>query len=461
MLELFRSPRRTVVWAVEASLLALLVFASAVVSLGWESAFAFERVLLLGGAIAVTQLSLYYHGLYGPTPTTPRWRATLTLLRALLIAGAVLWLGHLLVPGGDEGQRVLVAAFAAAALVLPLWRTAFQTLARAETFRRRALVLGSGDLARSCVELIMADEEGLGIDFVGSLVQGGGDDAPVTWRGVPRKVIGTYPDLKRIVAERNVEKIIVAFSDRRGTFPAQELLDLKFSGVEIEEGIDFHERVTGKIYVREIRPSQLIFASGFQIRKASLLLKRAFDVAVAGAMLVLTAPVMLLAAIAIKLDSRGPVLYSQVRAGQFGKPFSIHKFRSMRIDAEAGGAKWAEENDPRVTRVGRFIRKTRIDELPQLWNVLVGEMSMVGPRPERPVFIEKLNQEIPFFRQRLYVKPGITGHAQVRCRYGASMEDALEKLQYDLFYIKRFSIWFDLSVLFDTVKVVLLRIGAR
>jgi lipopolysaccharide/colanic/teichoic acid biosynthesis glycosyltransferase len=177
--------------------------------------------------------------------------------------------------------------------------------------------------------------------------------------------------------------------------------------------------------------------------------------------LVLALPILAVAAIAVTLDSPGPVLYSQLRTGVFGRPFRIHKLRSMRADAEARGAAWAAENDPRVTRVGRWLRTTRIDEIPQLWNVLVGEMSLVGPRPERPMFIERLEREIPFFRQRLCVKPGLTGHAQVRCRYGASTEDALEKLEYDLYYIKSFSIWFDLSILIDTVKVVLLRIGAR
>ncbi|MFT3773046.1 MAG: sugar transferase [Minicystis sp.] len=168
-----------------------------------------------------------------------------------------------------------------------------------------------------------------------------------------------------------------------------------------------------------------------------------------------------MAAVAIKLDSPGPVLYSQIRAGERGRTFRMHKLRSMRTDAEARGAAWAAEDDPRVTRVGRFLRRTRIDENPQLWNVLVGDMSLVGPRPERPVFVEQLEQQIPFFRQRLGVKPGVTGHAQVRCRYGASIEDAREKLAYDLFYIKSLSLWFDLSILIDTVKVVLLRIGSR
>jgi exopolysaccharide biosynthesis polyprenyl glycosylphosphotransferase len=213
--------------------------------------------------------------------------------------------------------------------------------------------------------------------------------------------------------------------------------------------------------VRELKPSQLIFADGFTVRPRTRRLKRLLDLVIAAFGLVLAAPIMLLTAVAIALDSPGPILFRQVRAGELGRPFTLYKFRSMRIDAEQLGAQFAQENDPRVTRVGRFIRKTRLDELPQLWNVLKGEMSMVGPRPERPVFIEQLEQQVPYFKQRLYVKPGVTGHAQVRCRYGATAEDHLEKLQYDLYYIKSYSVMFDLSIMLDTVKVVLLRIGAR
>ena len=274
-------------------------------------------------------------------------------------------------------------------------------------------------------------------------------------------VIGTYGDLSEVVANERIEFVLVAYPDRRGTLPVEQLLEVKFRGVEVAEGGVFYERETAKIFVRELKPSQLIFAEGFAARPTARRLKRMLDLLFGTVGLLLASPLMLLAAIAIKLDSSGPVLYRQLRAGEFGRAFMLNKFRSMRIDAEVRGAKFAEENDPRVTRVGRFIRKTRIDELPQLWNVLKGEMSMVGPRPERPVFIERLEQQVPFFKQRLYVKPGITGHAQVRCPYGATTEDHLEKLEYDLYYIKSHSVMFDLSIMLDTVKVVLLRIGAR
>jgi exopolysaccharide biosynthesis polyprenyl glycosylphosphotransferase len=229
----------------------------------------------------------------------------------------------------------------------------------------------------------------------------------------------------------------------------------------VEEGVIFYEKNTSKLYVRELKPSQLIFSEGFAARPGTRRLKRIVDVIVSIIGILLAAPLMLRTALALRLESPGPFLYSQVRAGEFGRLFTIYKFRSMRTDAEKGGAQFAQENDPRVTRVGNFIRKTRIDELPQFWNVLRGDMSMVGPRPERPVFIEQLEQQIPFFKQRLSVKPGVTGHAQVRCRYGASTEDMVEKLQYDLYYIKSYNVLFDFSIMLDTVKVVLLKIGAR
>ncbi len=258
-----------------------------------------------------------------------------------------------------------------------------------------------------------------------------------------------------------MQLVLVAYPDRRGTLPVEQLLDVKFRGVEVEEGVQFYERNTSKLYVRELKPSQLIFAEGFGARPGTRRLKRILDVGVSVIGLVLASPLMILTTLAIKLESPGPTLYSQVRAGQFGKLFTIYKFRSMRTDAEKAGAQFAQENDPRVTRVGKFIRKTRLDELPQLWNVLQGDMSMVGPRPERPVFIEQLEQQVPFFKQRLYVKPGLTGHAQVRARYAESTDDMVEKLQYDLYYIKSYNLLFDLSIMLDTVKVVLLRIGSR
>ncbi|MCC6552252.1 MAG: TIGR03013 family PEP-CTERM/XrtA system glycosyltransferase [Polyangiaceae bacterium] len=452
MLEVFRSPRRALVWFVEASLLALLVSCAAGLLLGWEHALAGERVARALGISLVAQASLYYHGLYGKEPLGAR-ALFLTMLRALALAAVALAAGSWLVPGAELGARVFLVSLGAAALVLPAWRAAFARVASSESFRRPALILGSGELADACADLIRRDNDA-GLRLTGRLVR---DDAP----GGGPDVIGRFRDLARIVEERGVAAVIVACPDRRRGFPVDELLELKLRGVQIEEGTDLYERVTGKIFVRALLPSQIIFSQGFHVRRRTLAVKRAFDVVCAAIGLIVALPIMIVTAIAVKLDSPGPFLYSQVRTGAHGRLFRIHKFRSMRADAEKDGAAWAAENDPRVTRVGRVIRATRLDELPQLWNVLAGEMSLVGPRPERPEFVAMLERQIPFFRQRLSVKPGVTGHAQVRCRYGASAEDALEKLQYDLFYMKRFSLWFDLSILVDTVKVVLLRIGSR
>lgn len=453
MIELFRSPRRAALWLAEASLLSLLWISAAGITLGWARALDRDQLMRALFVSATAQASMYYHGLYGPRPLR-RGALIRALVSALAVAAIPVWIVLRLVPDGSSEQRALVASLGAAALVVPAWRAAWDRLEGSEGFRRDAILLGGGALGRACAALINEDRA-TGLRLVGALLRPGDPPPP----GTP--ALGGYDDLARVAAERSVGVVIVACEDRRGALPIAALLDLKVAGVEIEEGIDFYERESGKVFVPAIRPSDLLFAGGARPGRGARAVKRALDVAVSALGLILALPILAIAALAIKLDSPGPVLYTQIRAGERGRPFPMHKLRSMRTDAEAAGAVWAAERDPRVTRVGRFLRRTRVDEIPQLWDVLVGSMSLVGPRPERPVFIEALERQIPFFRQRLGVKPGVTGHAQVRCRYGASIEDAREKLAYDLFYIKSMSVWFDLSILIDTVKVVLLRIGSR
>jgi sugar transferase (PEP-CTERM system associated) len=453
MLELFRSPRRAIVWFVEASLISLLAISAAGLSAGWARALGGEAVLRALFISVVAQASMYYHGLYGPRPM-PRGAFVRALGRALLAAAAVVWIAFRLSPPSSAGERAFAASLGAAAFVLPAWRAAWQRIEHSESFRKPALILGSGPLAHACAA-VLAGEEPTGLCLAGVLAPEGA----ATPEGAPR--LGTYGDLGRVAAERGVSHVIVACDERRGALPLEALLELKLAGVQVEDGILFYERTTARVYVPALRPSDILFAEGFHVSRVTRCAKRALDVVASAVGLVLAGPILAAAAVAIKLDSPGPVFYAQVRAGERGRAFRVHKLRSMRTDAEAGGAVWAAEDDPRVTKVGRFLRRTRIDEIPQLWNVLVGEMSLVGPRPERPVFVAELERQIPFFRQRLAVKPGVTGHAQVRCRYGASVDDAREKLAYDLFYIKALSIWFDLSILIDTVKVVLLRIGSR
>ncbi len=287
------------------------------------------------------------------------------------------------------------------------------------------------------------------------------------WTGEERevdgkRVLGGYGKIVEIVRKHAITRVIVALQERRGNLPVLELLNCRLKGVRVEEGELVYERITGKIAIGKLRPSYLIFSEGFNRSKFNYIFKRALDVLLALFGIVVSAPIALVTAILIKLDSRGPVLFSQARVGKEGRIFTLYKFRSMRVDAEKdSGPVWADKDDPRVTRVGRLIRKCRIDELPQLVNVLKNQMSFVGPRPERPFFVEELKREIPYYMERLVVKPGVTGWAQINYRYGASKDDALEKLQFDLYYIKNMSIFLDIIILFRTVKVVLLGFGAR
>jgi sugar transferase (PEP-CTERM system associated) len=269
------------------------------------------------------------------------------------------------------------------------------------------------------------------------------------------------PDgLLALVREHSVDMIVVALEDRRRTLPTQDLLACRLAGVEVREREEVYEEITGRIAVSAMRPSYLIFNEGFRRDAWAELMKRAVDVSLALTILLLSWPLMLLTALAVRLDSPGPILFKQERVGLEGRRFTLMKFRSMRADAEKlSGPVWSSEDDPRITRVGRFIRKTRLDELPQLFNVLRGSMSLVGPRPERQHFVDELAEMIPYYHQRHIVKPGLTGWAQINYPYGNTQEDALHKLQYELFYIKNHSVLFDLSILFSTIRTVVLRQG--
>jgi sugar transferase (PEP-CTERM system associated) len=274
-------------------------------------------------------------------------------------------------------------------------------------------------------------------------------------------VIGTIDDIPSIVRDRGVDRVVVSLADARGQLPMDKLLEMKLDGVSFDHLASVYEEYTGKIAVENLRPSWLIFSTGFKKSAWLAAAKRALDLVAATIGIVVAAPIMILVAAAIRRTSVGPALYHQERVGRHGGLFTVHKFRSMRIDAEATtGAVWASIDDPRITPLGRFLRRTRLDELPQLWNVLKGDMSFVGPRPERPEFVQQLTQEIPFYGQRHVVRPGLTGWAQVRYTYGASVEDALMKLQYDLYYIKNLSLALDLYIIFSTIKTVVLRRGA-
>jgi sugar transferase (PEP-CTERM system associated) len=336
---------------------------------------------------------------------------------------------------------------------LPAWRLAFNALFFRALAPQRILFLGSNTVVQEIAQRLF-DRPELGMCGLGYL-----DDAcPVgdtLAAGLP--VLGRYGDLRAIVDTQRPDRIVVGLSERRQSLPMYELLDLRFGGLLIEEAARTYEAAFGRVTTKALRPSYLIFSSDLGPRPVSLRLQSMYSFAIAAVALVLTAPIMALVALAVRVTSTGPVLFRQTRVGLNGKPFTIYKFRSMRVDAEAKtGAVWAVKNDPRVTPIGKYLRTLRLDELPQVFNVLRGEMSIVGPRPERPEFVQTLSEIIPFYRQRHSVKPGITGWAQINYKYGETIDDAIVKLEYDLYYIKNLSLSLDMYIIFHTFKAMVI-----
>jgi len=323
--------------------------------------------------------------------------------------------------------------------------------------RKRVLILGTGRLAKELCQVLLS-RQGRAFEVVGFLDK---EPSRVGVRLVNPGIIGTFDQLFEVVERCKVQTIAVCLEDRRAVLPVETLLDFKAMGLEVLDGHHLYEEKSGRLSIDLIKPSALIFSTGFRRRAIVMGIKRLMDLLLSGAGLVALAPLFAIVALLIKLDSPGPVFYRQTRLGLRSQPYAIWKFRSMRHEAEKSGAQWAAPDDPRITRVGRRIRKWRIDELPQLINVLKGEMSLVGPRPERPVFVQELRGKIPYYDLRHTVRPGITGWAQIRFRYGASAADAHTKLQHDLYYLKNLSIALDCRILSQTARVVLFGKGAR
>ena len=321
------------------------------------------------------------------------------------------------------------------------------------------MILGTGSLAMDLARELSRRED-LGMKLEGFVSPSASEPGGQKIFGVP--LLGSLTSLEKITKEHAISRIIVALEDRRGVLPARELVTLRVQGVRIDDAPTALAALTGRISLRAVKPSWFVFSEGFHRSKWNDLLKRILDLTVGVIGLVVSLPLMILVGIIIRLDSRGPIVYRQTRVGRMGHLFEVLKFRSMRVDAEDGtGAKWASENDPRITRVGRFLRKYRLDELPQFVNVIRGDMSFVGPRPERPCFVEELREKIPYYDERHSVRPGLTGWAQVQYSYGSSIEDAFNKLEYDLFYLKNVSLIFDLAIIFRTIRIVLGGHGGR
>jgi sugar transferase (PEP-CTERM system associated) len=405
----------------------------------------------------ICQLCLYYNDFYDMTVVHSNRELIVRLLQAAGAASIMLAALYFVAPSMMIGNGIFVSALFVFLVAILGWRLAFNHVTGSLKLEERVLFVGTGETAKKVARQIL-DQHDFAYHIVGFIDD---DPARIGERIVNPAIVGTPDDIDRIVAQHHVDRIVVGLSDRRGKLPVEELLRAKMAGIRVEDATTTYERVTGKILIDDLRPSWLIFSDGFRVSRVSRLMKRTIDLTLSLAMALIALPLIALTALLVWIDDGRPVLYRQERVGENGGTFVLSKFRSMRTDAEQGGTPiWAKDGDDRITRVGRFIRMTRLDELPQLWNVVRGDMSFVGPRPERPFFVEQLARAIPFYQQRHAVKPGLTGWAQVKYRYGSSLEDAMEKLRYDLYYIKHLSVVFDLTIVFDTVKVVLFRKGA-
>ncbi len=412
------------------------------------------RALLVAG---VTVLCLASMGLYQLKHRAPFSGIVLRVLTAVLLAETVLALVFYVAPSLFVGRGIIGLAGIFSCVGITLIRFGFVRLVDENTFRRRVLVWGRGSRAASITNKLRRRTDQRGFNLIGFMEAPG--DGPM----VPQdRILRSEDGLLRMALRHDIDEIVVAPDDRRQGFPVAELLECRVRGIQVCDVLEFFERESGRVDLTLMQPSWLIFSKGFRSDGLRLATKRAFDIVVSVCVLLCAAPIALLTAVAIFVEDRGPILFRQTRVGQDCRLFRMLKFRSMRVDAERDGeARWAARNDSRTTRVGKLIRKLRIDELPQVINVLMGHMSFVGPRPERPEFVENLAQAIPYYRERHSVKPGITGWAQVRFAYGSSEKDAREKLEYDLFYVKNHSLAVDLMVLVQTVEVVLFGIGSR
>jgi sugar transferase (PEP-CTERM system associated) len=411
------------------------------------------KTLIVG---CVTMLALYLADLYRIDFRIRRVELASRLFLALAAgATATAAIGYAL-PLLRFGRLAFAHVIGVVALGFLVSRLAWLSLGAKQRAKHRVLVLGVGASSATLPELQFSGTRPFTI--LGFL-----EDAPDAADRVPRgfELLGKTKDLLSLADELKPDLVLVALAEMRRALPAEDLLECRLRGINVEEWPTFYEKQTGKILVSNLRPSWLIFSDGFVKTDTTRMVKRAMDIGLSVLGLVLSLPIMVVVAACVKLDSKGPVLFRQQRVGERGRIFVLNKFRSMSVDAERNGAVWAQQRDPRVTRVGYWLRRIRLDELPQFWNVLVGDMSFVGPRPERPEFVSALQKQIPFYMGRHSVKPGITGWAQVRHHYAASVEDSMEKLQYDLYYIKNLSPLLDVVILLSTLQVVLFARGSR
>ncbi len=450
-------PTRTVVLLLSEAVLVFCCFLFATKALlGPDTFIALNYDDGYGKILGITLVSLifsYYFDLYEPqivsAPLEIYFRVLLVLAFDCFLLSALIKV----YPQIAIGSFVYPFAFLLLTPALIGWRSFYDWVVGHNLFRERVFVLGSGLMATNIVDCLKTRRE-LGMEIVGWR------DMPEMTKPVRRQI--WIDELAQIaMTQPTVHRIIVAVEDARDELPVQELLNLRFAGFVVERANDLNERLSGKIQLEGLRPSNFLYSDGFRINRWQQFTRQLVSMLVAGTGLLLFLPFFPLVALLIKTTSEGPIFFRQTRVGMGGRNFYVYKFRSMFTNAEAGGAKWATKNDPRVTKWGMFMRKTRIDELPQLWNVLRGDMGFVGPRPERPEFVPMLSEHMPFYYLRHLIRPGLTGWAQVRYGYGATLAESREKLEYDLYYIKHASLGLDLLIMFETVKTILRRRGAQ
>ena len=409
----------------------------------------YVKILAVTGVVL---LFSHWFDLYDSSSVGAKWDQIFRLLLVLGFVSLALSAVGFLYPNIMPGNGSALAGLIILTFTLLGWRGAYFWMVKQPFLRERVYVLGTGERAERLVTGLR-ERSTLGIEVVGWT---GDVPGELTRDTVASHLLGVAREKK------GVHRVIVAMPNRRGTLPVEELLELRLGGVKVEEATSWLEKITGRIEVEQLYPSWLIFADGFRFSSVFRLLRRMLNFTVALMGLILSLPLLPFIVLAVRMDSGGPVLYRQQRVGRRGQVFYCYKFRTMRTNAEADtGATWASDDDPRITRVGKFLRSSRLDEIPQLWCVLKGDMHFVGPRPERPEFVEWLSKEIPYYGVRHVVRPGITGWAQVQYKYGNTLADAREKLQYDLFYIKNASLGLDFLIIFQTVKIVLLGRGAQ
>jgi sugar transferase (PEP-CTERM system associated) len=396
--------------------------------------------------------SFYLFDLYDFFVMRDRRELVLRLLQALGLAWVALALTFYALPQVMIGRGVTLISLPLALTMMVAWRLSIHWILGHPELGERILIVGSGPFAVEIARETLQRKDA-GFRVVGFVDN---DPALVGKSLINPKVIGLTSELDSLVKRENIDRLVVAIGDRRGQFPTNELLKLSLSGdVTIEESASFYERLTGRVLLDMIRPSWLIFSSRGRRARINEFARMAMHRTLGLVGAILSLPIALVTALLIKLDSRGPILYKQERVGKNGRTFKVMKFRSMKVDAEKDGPVWAKSDDQRMTRVGRIIRKIRVDEIPQFWNILRGDMNFVGPRPERPHFVAQLAQEIPYYEQRHLMAPGLTGWAQIKYPYGASIEDAKQKLQYDLYYMKNQSLSLDATIMFETIKTIL------